>query len=167
MFRHRDATSGSYYNKGIQALLTYLAIYLLTYSMEHSPSWEANLFSASQEIPRILWNPNVHYRIHNCSPPVPILSQLDPVHTPTPYVRRIHLNIILPSKPVPPKWQSIQANPPICVLEGIEASLPKHMLANWLEHLCCNNFLMMAPRCRNMWQLMSVLCVVSRSAFVG
>ena len=25
--------------------------------MEQSPSWEANRFSASQEIPRILWDP--------------------------------------------------------------------------------------------------------------
>ena len=47
--------------------------------MEQSPSWEANWFSASQEIPRILWNPKVHYRIHKCPPPVPILSQLDQV----------------------------------------------------------------------------------------
>jgi len=31
--------------------------YLLTYAMEQSPSKEANMFSASQEIPRILWNP--------------------------------------------------------------------------------------------------------------
>jgi hypothetical protein len=31
----------------------------LTNSMQQRPSWEANSFSASQEIPRILWNPNL------------------------------------------------------------------------------------------------------------
>ena len=29
--------------------------------MEQSPSWEANRFSLSQEIPRILLNPKVQY----------------------------------------------------------------------------------------------------------
>jgi len=36
--------------------------YLLTYSMEQSPS-EANEFSASQEIPHILWDVKVHYHV--------------------------------------------------------------------------------------------------------
>ena len=58
-------------------------IYLLTSSTQHSPSWEANQLAASQEIPYILRNPKVHYCIHTCPPPVPILSQLDPIHTPT------------------------------------------------------------------------------------
>ena len=48
---------------------------LLTYSMVQSPSWKANWFAASQEIPRISRNPKVHYRAHKLPPPVSILRQ--------------------------------------------------------------------------------------------
>jgi len=74
---------------------------LPTYSTELNPSWEANRFSASQEIPRILRNPKVHYRVHNSPPPVPILSQISLVPILLP---EIHLDIILPSTPGSPKW---------------------------------------------------------------
>jgi len=47
---------------------------LLTYSMVQSPSWEANWFAASQEIPHITRNPNVHYRTHKRPPPISILD---------------------------------------------------------------------------------------------
>ena len=72
--------------------------------MEQSPSWEANWFAASQEIPRILWNPKVHYRTHNRPPPVPILGQPNPVHIPSSEHLQIHPNIIHPSTPRCSQW---------------------------------------------------------------
>ena len=57
--------------------LSYLLTYLLILSMEQNPSWEANRFSTSQEIPLILWNPNVHYRVYKSPPPVSSLSQIN------------------------------------------------------------------------------------------
>jgi len=36
--------------------------------MEQSHSWKTKSYSASQKIPHILWNPNVHYRVHKGSP---------------------------------------------------------------------------------------------------
>ena len=62
-----------------------------------SPSWEANWFAATQEIPRISRNPKVHYRTHKRPPPISILGQPNPVHIPTSHLLEIRPNIINPS----------------------------------------------------------------------
>ena len=61
--------------------------------MVQSPSWEANWFAASQEIPRISRSPKVHYRTRKRPPPVSILDQPNPVHIPTSHLLEIHPNI--------------------------------------------------------------------------
>jgi len=80
----------------LACLITYLLTYILT-------PWSRVLlekltgFQLAKKFPRILQNPKVHYRTHQYPPPVPILSQLDPVHTPhtpTSHCLKIRLNII-------------------------------------------------------------------------
>ena len=106
--------------------------YFLTYSTVKSPSWEANWFAASQEIPRILWNPKFHYCIHKPPPNVPILGQSNPVHIPTSQLLEIHPNIIYPPMPRSPQWSlSLRfphQNPIHPLSKPIRATCPAHLI---------------------------------------
>ena len=100
--------------------------------MGHSPR-EANRFSAIQEILRIFWNQKkVHYLIHKCHPPVPILSQLDPVHIQHPtswssiLILSSHLRLGLPSGFFPSGFPTKTLYTPL--LAPIRATRPAHLI---------------------------------------
>jgi len=93
--------------------------------MEQSTSCEAKQFSASQEIPRILWNPKALYRIHKCPPPVPSSARSIQSFPPHPTSRKSililssHLHLGFPSDLFP------------CIrplVSPIRATCPEHLI---------------------------------------
>jgi len=98
--------------------------YILTHSMEQSPSRAANSSSSSQLIPRILCNLKVHYRSHKCPPPVPI-----PPHS-TSYrsilILSSHLRLGLPSGLFPSGFPTKTLYTPL--FSPIRATCPVHQI---------------------------------------
>jgi hypothetical protein len=68
--------------------------------MKQISTWEANSHSSSQDIPRLLRNPNVHYRVHESMPLINVVNQC---------IRSINshpvsLRCILPFTPRSSEW---------------------------------------------------------------
>jgi hypothetical protein len=65
---------------------------------------DANIHSASQEIPRLLRNQKAHYSVQKSPSLVPILSQMHPIHTFPTYFPTIYFNIIFQFTPSSSEW---------------------------------------------------------------
>jgi hypothetical protein len=86
------------FSSGLLAIIICgLLISIPNNSTEQSPFWEAINRSAGQEIPRLLWNPNIFYRVQKTHSLVSVLCQINPSHILLGlyYFFKIHFNIIL------------------------------------------------------------------------
>ena len=85
-----------------------------------------------KKFPAFFCNPKVHCRIHKIQPPVPPVSQINPVHAPTYHFLKIHLNIILASMPESSKWplslKFSHPNPVYTFTLHTRAACPVHLI---------------------------------------
>jgi hypothetical protein len=76
-----------YYNYYFHVRTGWKKLQALTNFMDLRPSWGPASCTATQELPSILWNPQVHCSVQKSPPPVPILSHINPIHTIPSYLR--------------------------------------------------------------------------------
>jgi hypothetical protein len=92
-----------------------VVLYLLT---ELSPSWGTINWAATKELPSTSWNPKVHYRVHKSPPLIPILSNINPVHTTPCCLSKIHFNLWTHLRLGLPKGVFLLTFPPISYMHS-------------------------------------------------
>ena len=102
--------------------------------MEQRPSRKAISSTSSQEIPRILWNANVHYRVHNSPQFVPVLIQINPIHAlysnswRSILILSSHLRLSLPCGLSPSGFTTKTLYVCLSPLPQIRATFPAHLI---------------------------------------
>jgi hypothetical protein len=128
--------------------------------MELSPPWEAANCAGTQELPSVLWNPKVHYRVHKSPPLVPILSQIDPIHTIPSYLSSIlilstHLRLGLLSGSFlldfPPISYIHSSSPPF-VLHALPIDTSLSMIRNFLFPSVTQNLIRSSQSGLRLWE---------------
>jgi hypothetical protein len=115
----------------LKILLTYLRT-------ELSPSWEAANCAAIQKIPSKFKEPEGSSPCSQDPPPVPILSQSNPVPTIPSYLSKIHFNIVHLPTPWSSQWSLsfwLSHQYPICIPplpHSCYMPCPSH--PPWLDH---------------------------------
>jgi hypothetical protein len=110
----------------------------LTYSTELSCCREVANCAAIQEFPNILWNQKFHFRVHKSPLPLPIQSQINPVHTIPSYLSKLHFNDIAPltsrSSLWPLSFWLSHQNPTCIPFLPNACHMPYLSHAPWLDH---------------------------------
>ena len=78
------------------------------------------------QFPTFYGTQKVHKRVYRSPPPVPILSQINPVHAPLLHYLKIHFNNILPSIPGSYKW-SLSSGLPTKTLYAPSSYVPNEV----------------------------------------
>jgi hypothetical protein len=103
-------------------------------------SWGTASRSDTQEFPEILWNLKLNYRVQKIPPLVPILNQINPIHTTPFYFSKINFNIILSPMSGSSYWPFsflLSHQNPLCIPLPFHACyMPCLSHPPWLDH--CN-----------------------------
>jgi hypothetical protein len=98
--------------------------------MEYSPYREANGLSAGEEVPHLLWNPEIHCLVHKSLPLVSVLNHINIINFQfKPYFFTVHFNMIILCLGLERCIVSSYFTAKIAYISPIHATCPTHLIS--------------------------------------